>query len=184
MDPRIIPASDGTLSYEYIYARGIAFTELKPHQVTIKIELLNDGTGCLSEGAEFIYPFDVYPLPTPDFEVAADNCADTEIQFTDHSTSNLTGRPLNKWLWDFGDGATSAEQNPQHIYALSGSFDVKLSAGLDEGCMSDVKTFSVHIRPKINAAFNDQIVSMAFIPFAGGKLQVHAQLFAIWNRSH
>lgn len=154
LDPRIIPASDGTLSYEYIYARGIAFTELKPHQVTIKIELLNDGTGCLSEGAEFIYPFDVYPLPTPDFEVAADNCADTEIQFNDHSTSNLTGRPLNKWLWDFGDGATSAEQNPQHTYASSGSFDVKLSAGLDEGCMSDVKTFSIHIRPKINAAFN------------------------------
>jgi gliding motility-associated-like protein len=153
LNPRIIPAADGTLSYEYIYAKNETFNELKPHLVTIKIELLNDGTGCLSEGAEFTYPFDVYPLPTPGFEVEADNCADTEIQFTDLSVSNLPDRPLNKWLWDFGDGTTSTEQHPKHIYVLSGSFEVKLSAGLDEGCMSDVLQKNITVRPKITAKF-------------------------------
>jgi len=33
----------------------------------------------------------------------------------------------NKWKWDFGDGATSSEQNPPpHIYAQSGTYTVSL----------------------------------------------------------
>ncbi|SMD03383.1 PKD domain-containing protein [Pedobacter africanus] len=155
LNPKVITASDGSLSYAYSYDKNITFSALGQHQVVIKIELPNDGSGCLSEGAEFIYPFDVFPLPTADFNVAADNCPDTEIQFTDLSTSNLPDhRPLNKWLWDFGDNTTSTAQNPKHVYASSGPFEVKLSVGLDEGCMSDVKTFTIHIRPKINAALS------------------------------
>lgn len=154
LNPKIITAADGALSYEYIYAKNEVFNELKPHQITIKIELPINGNSCLSEGAEFIYPFDVYPLPTPGFEVAADNCADTQIQFTDLSTSNLANRPLNKWLWDFGDGNISTEQHPKHIFSTSGTFDVKLSAGLDEACMSDVYTATINVRPKIIAAIN------------------------------
>ncbi|MDR6782961.1 gliding motility-associated-like protein [Pedobacter africanus] len=155
LNPRIITASDGSLSYEYTYDKNITFYALGQHEVVIKIELPNNGSGCLSEGAEFTYPFDVFPLPIADFNVAADNCPDTEIQFTDLSTSNLPdNRALNKWLWDFGDNSTSTEQNPKHVYTSSGSFEVKLSAGLDEACMSDVKTFTISIRPKINAAFS------------------------------
>jgi len=36
--------------------------------------------------------------------------------------------PPVKWRWDFGDGATSAEQNPQHVYEKSGSYTVILEA--------------------------------------------------------
>jgi len=37
---------------------------------------------------------------------------------------------LNTWtyLWEFGDGQTSTEQNPQHVYASSGLYSVKLTA--------------------------------------------------------
>ena len=31
-----------------------------------------------------------------------------------------------KWLWDFGDGATSEEENPQHTYSASGNYTVRL----------------------------------------------------------
>lgn len=160
LDSRLITTADGTVAYEYIYEKNETFNELKPHMVTIKIELPSDGAGCLSDGAEFIYPFDVYPLPTPDFDVSADNCADTEIKFTDLSTSNLTDRPLNKWLWDFGDGTPpSTEQSPKHVYASSGPFVVKLSAGLDEGCMSDVLPKTIRVRPKITAKFSVATIS-------------------------
>ena len=33
----------------------------------------------------------------------------------------------NKWHWDFGDGNTSDEQNPNHIYPHSGSYTVTLT---------------------------------------------------------
>ncbi len=43
------------------------------------------------------------------------------VQFTDTSTYEPT-----EWLWDFGDGGSSTEQNPEHIYA-QGSWSVTLT---------------------------------------------------------
>lgn len=43
------------------------------------------------------------------------------IPFTDLST----GSPTN-WFWNFGDGFTSIEQNPSHIYNAEGEFTVSL----------------------------------------------------------
>ena len=34
------------------------------------------------------------------------------VQFTD--TSDAGSMPISNWLWDFGDGVTSTEQNPTH----------------------------------------------------------------------
>lgn len=149
----VISAADGTLSYAYKYGRDQIFTELRSHSITIKVELPNDGTGCLSGGAEFSYKFDVFPLPTTDFQFPGENCADTEIQFLDKSISNIPNMSLNRWLWDFGDGEFSTEQNPTHTFSRTGPFTVKLSVGLDEGCMSDVFPQEINVGPKINARF-------------------------------
>ena len=55
------------------------------------------------------------------------------VKFTDISTANPTG-----WNWDFGDGATSSEQNPTHIYTTQGTsstnvFTVILTASNPNG---------------------------------------------------
>ncbi len=44
------------------------------------------------------------------------------VQFTDESTGSI-----NSWSWDFGDGTTSAEQNPVHQYTTADTFDVTLT---------------------------------------------------------
>lgn len=44
-------------------------------------------------------------------------------QFTNLSTDNA-----RSFVWDFGDGTTSTERNPMHIYAEAGSYTVKLTA--------------------------------------------------------
>ena len=44
-------------------------------------------------------------------------------QFTDKSTNTPTS-----WLWDFGDGTTSTEQNPSKTYNSGGTFTVSLQA--------------------------------------------------------
>jgi PKD repeat protein len=38
------------------------------------------------------------------------------VQFSDSSSGSATS-----WLWDFGDGTTSTEQNPQHLYTADSS---------------------------------------------------------------
>ncbi len=56
-----------------------------------------------------------------------------------HFTDTSTGTPTS-WLWDFGDGSASSEQNPSHVYEEAGTFDVTLTATNAGG--SDDYTFS------------------------------------------
>ncbi len=49
------------------------------------------------------------------------------VQFTDESVQADGASPITTWLWDFGDGTTSGEQNPAHSYANIGKYDVRLT---------------------------------------------------------
>lgn len=63
-------------------------------------------------------------LAAPDAAFTADvtnAIVNQSIQFTDQSTSSTA------WFWDFGDGTTSTEQNPVHVYALPGTYTVTLT---------------------------------------------------------
>lgn len=60
----------------------------------------------------------------PDFDFTLGQNA--IVNFTDLSNSQ---NPLTvvSWLWAFGDGVTSTEQNPTHTYDCNGDFDVILT---------------------------------------------------------
>ena len=62
------------------------------------------------------------------------------VSFTDQSTS-YDG--IVSWLWDFGDGETSTEQNPTHIYS-EGTFAVTLTVQESDGD-SDAETKTDYI---------------------------------------
>ncbi|MFA7326625.1 MAG: PKD domain-containing protein [Candidatus Kapaibacterium sp.] len=47
---------------------------------------------------------------------------DNKIEFGD-----LSEGPIKSWSWDFGDGASSQERNPNHQYASSGKYTVILT---------------------------------------------------------
>jgi len=75
-----------------------------------------------------VSPCSLYSPPTSDFSVSSNyNCSGT-VSFFDLSSSNTTN-----WLWDFGDGNISMEQNPQHTYTSSGIFNVQLISSNDYG---------------------------------------------------
>lgn len=57
-----------------------------------------------------------------------------------HDTS--TGGPTS-WLWDFGDGTTSALADPAHEYATPGTYVVELTAGNSFGSSSAQATVRV-----------------------------------------
>jgi PKD repeat protein len=52
------------------------------------------------------------------------------------------------WHWDFGDGSTSDERNPSHVYREAGSYTVKLEVRDDKGA-SATKTETVEIGPAL-----------------------------------
>ena len=75
----------------------------------------------------FTYPgcVTVGPLP-PLARIGADpqraDYAPLSVTFTDTSMGDITG-----WLWNFGDGSISTEQNPVHTYQKQGNYSVSLT---------------------------------------------------------
>jgi YVTN family beta-propeller protein len=72
------------------------------------------------------------------------------ITFTNQSSG--TG-PLTNY-WDFGDGETSAEVNPTHLYAATGSYTVSLTTTNTYGDSSASKT--VNFAPTADFSFTPQ----------------------------
>lgn len=74
--------------------------------------------------------------------------AQATIDFTDQSSSDGT---IGSWVWDFGDGNTSTEQNPSHTYAEPGTYLVCLTITDDDGgCTSHVCHHVVVHHPPAN----------------------------------
>jgi PKD repeat protein len=89
--------------------------------VSIGFEDTNDIYLKLLDGSD-ILEADFSALPTSGFEPLT-------VSFTDQSTSS---EEIVSWDWDFGDGNTSTEQNPTHVY-YEGTYDVTLTVEDSEG---------------------------------------------------
>ena len=90
----------------------------------------------------------VFPRPTFSYSFSnGTGCAPLPVQFT----IVPIGGPYT-WLWDFGDGQTSTQFNPVHIYTTNGSYQVSLTATSVNGCSlgyplnGSVKVFSPDAR--------------------------------------
>ena len=68
-------------------------------------------------------PIVVLAPPNANFSASeARASVNSNIQFTDESTGDI-----DSWSWDFGDGSTSTEQNPTHVYKDAGTYTVSLT---------------------------------------------------------
>ncbi|TNF25586.1 MAG: PKD domain-containing protein, partial [Bacteroidetes bacterium] len=73
--------------------------------------------------------------PTANFTSSVQTTCNGEVNFTDQSINGATS-----WLWDFGDGNTSTQQNPTHIYQAEGTYTVTLTA--TNGFGSDAASYN------------------------------------------
>jgi PKD repeat protein len=71
-----------------------------------------------------------------------------QIQFTDRSRVER-GRIL-RWLWEFGDGTTSTEQNPLHQYAVDGQYRVTLTVTGEDGGESSSSSVLTVFTPEVS----------------------------------
>ena len=73
----------------------------------------------------------------PDFVAdAVTGGAPLSVTFTDLSTGTPTP---SSWTWDFGDGGSSSAQDPAHVYATPGTYDVRLTVGNGAGTRFEEK---------------------------------------------
>ncbi|MCG8573534.1 MAG: PKD domain-containing protein [Flavobacteriales bacterium] len=68
----------------------------------------------------------IFPKPEANFSFTPNNPeTGVEVEFSD-----LSSYP-EYWIWNFGDGTTSTDQNPTHTYNEAGNYKVSLVVGND-----------------------------------------------------
>lgn len=81
--------------------------------------------------------------PTASFTASTlSGSAPLSVEFTDTTTGAATG-----WAWDFGDGATSTERHPTHVYESEGEYSVTLTASNSSGQSSVTERITVGAAP-------------------------------------
>ncbi|KAA8478498.1 gliding motility-associated-like protein [Arcticibacter tournemirensis] len=129
--PETTFTENGKTYFVYSLAKDVVYDKAQDYNIEITAEkTMSDGCGT---SESILIDFSVYDPPEPSFSVSA-ACEDTEVQFSDETDGK--GRVAKTWLWNFGDGKTSDEQNPKHVYEASGTYTVTLTVTTDSGCSS------------------------------------------------
>jgi len=118
-------SSDNSNSFSWIFEGGNpAGSSVENPEVTYSVAGVYDVTLIVASngGMDTLVMSDaieVFPDPVADFNFDVDSLT---VEFFNTSSE------ANSYMWDFGDGATSTEDNPTHIYTESGTYTVELIA--------------------------------------------------------
>jgi len=127
-------------------------TYFNPGSYTIKLVIKNaQGSDSLTKTKYII----VNALPTVQFTSnITTGCYPLNVQFTDQSLAGSGS--IVKWEWDFGDGYTSTQANPVHVYNNLGNFNVALRITNSNGCINTfAKGQYIQIGAGVLAGFTD-----------------------------
>ena len=124
-------SGDGIAAWLWSFGDGQTSTEQNPTHVyaqdgtyTVTLTVTEaDADGDVETKAGYVTVSDAGP--SADFSASpATGAEPLTVALTDLSTSH---DGIVSWLWDFGDGQTSTEQNPTHVYAQDGTYTVTLT---------------------------------------------------------
>jgi gliding motility-associated-like protein len=145
----------GTLTYEWDFNDGNSSTTTSPSNTysaagTYDVQLVaTSNRGCTDTVVQEV---ETYGLPTADFNFAS-ACEGDFVSFSDNS-SNPTNSKLT-YDWDFDNGSSSNNSDPQVRYSTNGSYDVTLTVESAEGCVDDVtKSVDVYGAPSVSFSAN------------------------------
>ncbi|RPH32252.1 MAG: PKD domain-containing protein [Bacteroidales bacterium] len=106
------------------------------YTATLKV----DAPHCSSTTSNILRLLPTVPVPFFDANIYQ-SCSPLEVHFVNAS---MYGR---NYVWDFGDGTTSGETEPVHIFTEPGYYVVKLQVQGDGGTSFYYKTFRVYQNP-------------------------------------
>jgi PKD repeat protein len=127
-----------------------------PGTYIVSLATQSSGNSC----SQSVSPYATYIIlgGIADFEVTQTVCPPYTATFTDQSTNAVS------WLWDFGDGTTSTQQHPVHVYSQPGNYNVTLTITTADGCTyTEVHNYAVSFLPlvaNVTATTVDSILPM------------------------
>jgi PGF-pre-PGF domain-containing protein len=88
----------------------------------------------------------IYICPLPTISFAAFTADKTSVKNPLTVTFKYTGTgTLDTYLWDFGDGTNSTEQNPMHTYSSSGNYTFELTVSNAAGNYTEKKKGYINV---------------------------------------
>lgn len=106
----------------------------------VTLNVTNTG-GCTATIAKQVV---IYAKPTVNFSITP-GCANDSTHFISSTYVNLAA--IVSWQWNFGDGYSSNQQDPYHIYANAGSYTVLLTVTDTAGCQNSITHVAVVTLP-------------------------------------
>ncbi len=150
-DDNSIPGSNSIISWYWTFGDGSTSTEQNPIHTYVTPGLytvsliVSDGSlsDTMTRIEYILVTEEIQTGPTADF-VGCPLSGDTplNVNFNDNSTAGSNA--IISWYWTFGDGSTSTEQNPAHVYTTSGLYTVTLV--VSDGSLSDTMTRVEYIK--------------------------------------
>lgn len=153
--------NDSILDYKTFTPGGILTVTARPGTVTDTATLIVLG---------FYSDFDAAPRSVLTDEV---------VQFT----STVYGPDISEYLWDFGDGTTSTQQNPSHPYGVGGTYSPSLTVTSINGESSFERKnnyITVTDQPVGNRKLYPVVSNQRLTPYKAGtddQIQIKYQLF-------
>ncbi|RXA17603.1 PKD domain-containing protein [Methanosarcina sp. MSH10X1] len=125
---------DGTHSTD---AKTATHTFTSPGTYTVTLTVTNDAGSDTESITGYIKASSALKAPIANFystqvQQAITSGKSLSVPATVSFIDCSTGSPAT-WLWDFGDGETSTNQNPVHTYVEAGSYSIKLTVSNDAG---------------------------------------------------
>lgn len=107
------------------------------------VKLVNNYGACVDSSIKTI---NVISNPVPN--IIVNDSISCRAPFTVNFSNTTPG--AKQWLWDFGDGTISSQQNPSHTYTAEGNYTVKLTVQLSAGCTGSLtKTNFIRVQKPV-----------------------------------
>jgi PKD repeat protein len=141
-------ASANTTGFEWTFPGGNPATSTDPNPVVVYGQGgLYTASFRVFNSAGYSQPvvqaISINEAPSATFSFATN---DLEVQLTNSSTG------ATSYLWDFGDGNTSTEVSPSHVFGTDGVYEVQLTATNE--CSSNTSTQMVNVSTLPFASFS------------------------------
>lgn len=155
LDVTFTDASTGEItSWSWDFGDGGTSTEQNPTHTynavgtyTVALTVTGPGGSDTETKTDYITVNPEPVAPVAEFSgTPTEGDAPLTVEFTDESTGDVT-----TWEWDFGDGGSSTEQNPTHVYNNSGTYTVALTVTGPAGNDTETKTdyITVNVAPPV-----------------------------------
>gem|GEM_PF-1970705 len=156
---RFLDYSTGAVAWSWDFGDGLtssehapAHTYRRPGHYTVSLTTTDAAGRTATETKyDYIVATEQAPTPAPGPEAyfyanTTEGAAPLVVAFTDESA----GEPY-AWIWEFGDGATSLEQNPVHTYMAPGTYLVNLTVISPTGTDRNLYPERIDVGPDLRA---------------------------------